>query len=391
MRKILYFIFFLPTIKMYSADSVTGSVKHVPFGSTITIPCEGYAGNLDVRWMYKREDKIESLVKIVTNKIYYNELIKQSGTNILRNFTLQINNFSHLNEGTYYCEVCRKQYTYIKQISLITQYDTFCPSARRQFIIKGHSFSFSCLHDMGLKLNWKFKAHGQSTVTPVKRELTNASFLFMLDVQPSAAGEYTCWRETSTGQQHRVCSVFLCVLTVTDMELSDSPQICTVHCDMDIDAAKGSPVIYVTNKWNISVTGTVNNSKHSVNCNLHRNNMETNRSSFEKAHVTIQSDITAGITVDDAYSTHSQKAIFISMASAVFFILIIIVIICLWVLQQRANADKNSGIHQAARSSEGENQSHLVYSTLEVRRYQHQNVITPENECVYSQVKAQDP
>ncbi|KAK1795085.1 hypothetical protein P4O66_010264, partial [Electrophorus voltai] len=315
------------------------------------MPCEGYAGHKTAKWMYKRNNTFEILVNEANGFTFYKTM--KNGPKILNNFSLQISHFSDLNEGTYYCQVCTQKCNDSKQISLIAQYGTFCPSVKRQFIIQGDSFSYSCPHRLDLKLGWKFDTHVQNTATPVKRKLRDKGFLLILDVQPSDAGEYNCWREISTGLKHIVCTVALCVLTVADMKMSDSPQICTLYCDMDIEAEKESTIVYVTDKWNISIASRVNNSKSSVSCSLHRSSVKMNRPSSEMDHATTQSDITSGITVNDASITPSRRAVFISMLTAVFFILIIIVIICLWVLQ-RANTDKSSDRHfqQTTRCSE---------------------------------------
>lgn len=81
------------------------------------------------------------------------------------------------------------------------------------FVKEDDRFSYSCRHNLTWKADWRFKALGENTAIYVNREFTNKNALFIPDVQPTNAGKYSYWSETSTGQQQRVCSVTLCVLS----------------------------------------------------------------------------------------------------------------------------------------------------------------------------------
>lgn len=80
-------------------------------------------------------------------------------------------------------------------------------------IIEGDRFSYSCLYNVTLKADWRFESLGEKSAIPVNHELASKNVLFIPDVQPTNAGKYIYWGETSTGQQQRMCSVTLCVLT----------------------------------------------------------------------------------------------------------------------------------------------------------------------------------
>lgn len=79
--------------------------------------------------------------------------------------------------------------------------------------MEGDQFSYSCLYNLTLKADWRFEALGENTAISLNHELNNKNVLFIPDVQPTNAGKYSYWGETSTGQQQRLCSVTLCVLT----------------------------------------------------------------------------------------------------------------------------------------------------------------------------------
>ncbi|KAL7874445.1 hypothetical protein SRHO_G00054150 [Serrasalmus rhombeus] len=171
-----------------------------------------------------------------------------------------------------------------------------------------------------------------------RRKNENFQTIARENVRPSHAGKYSCWRETVTGKRHTVYAVTLCVFTVTAVELTDSPQNCNLYCDVDVNAM-GNPVTVVADKWNISITGIMKKPKSSVICRLHSRGVETDR-----------------LHLADESTTQSGR-------------------------------NSTRGGQTMTRSSGDEDETQVVYSMLYVGRHQQQNVITSDNECVYSQIK----
>lgn len=71
--------------------------------------------------------------------------------------------------------------------------------------------------------------------------------------------------------------------------MTNSPQNCTLYCDVDIDADEGGPAVVETDKWNISITGKVNKPKSSLSCRLLSSGVETHTFSLEDDTATAQS------------------------------------------------------------------------------------------------------
>ncbi|XP_036435084.1 uncharacterized protein LOC118813708 [Colossoma macropomum] len=385
MRRVLCIILLLPTIKTYSLNSVHASVQFVPAGSTVNIPCDGYGDHTTARWLYRGKNKNFQIIVHESKGLILKNKTMLSRKKILKNFDLEISPFTELDEGIYACQVCTHTNgcTDGEQISLLLQYETPSTSSRTHFIIEGGRLSYSCLHNLTLKVGWTFQAHGENAVTHLNSESTDKTLLIIPDVQPSHAGKYSCWRETLTGKWHTVYSVTLCVLTVTAVESTDSPQNCTLYCDVDV-GAEGNPVTVVSDKWNISITGIIKKPKSSVICRLHSSSVETDRLHLAD-EATTQSDATAYITVG---SNPSQAVTLISTCTAAPLIIVALAII-LCVLRRQVNTGRNStrGGQTMTRSSGDEDETQVVYSMLEVGRYQQQSVITSVNECVYSQIK----
>ncbi|KAL7887281.1 hypothetical protein AOLI_G00050020 [Acnodon oligacanthus] len=125
---------------------------------------------------------------------------------------------------------------------------------------------------------------------------------------------------------------------VTAVELTDSPQDCNLYCDVDVNAV-GNPVTVVADKWNISITGIIKKPKSSVICRLHSSSVETDRIPLAAESTT------------------------------------------------QTGRNSTRGGQTMTRSSGGEDENQVVYSMLDGGRHQQQNVITSDNECVYSQIK----
>lgn len=78
------------------------------------------------------------------------------------------------------------------------------------------------------------------------------------------------------------------LFTVRGVKLTDSPQNCTLYCDVNMDADGGGSAVVETDKWNISITGRVNKPKSSLNCRLLSSDVETHTFSLEDAATTAQ-------------------------------------------------------------------------------------------------------
>ncbi|XP_017543507.2 uncharacterized protein LOC108415057 isoform X1 [Pygocentrus nattereri] len=385
MRRVLCIILLLPAIKTYSPNSVLASVQFVPAGSTVKIPCDGYGDHTTGRWLYRRKNENfqtiarESKGLVLTNKTML------SRKKILKNFHLEISAFTELDEGIYACQVCTHTSgcTDGEQISLLLRYETSSTSSRTHFIIEGGRLNYSCLCNLTLKVGWTFQAHGENAVTNLNSESTDKTLLIIPDVRPSHAGKYSCWRETVTGKRHTVYAVTLCVFTVTAVELTDSPQNCNLYCDVDVNAM-GNPVTVVADKWNISITGIMKKPKSSVICRLHSRGVETDRLHLADESTT-QSDATAFITAGS--NTSQAVTLIITCTAAPLIIVALGIILC--VLRRQVNTGRNStrGGQTMTKSSGDEDETQVVYSMLDVGRHQQQNVITSDNECVYSQIK----
>ncbi|XP_037392921.1 uncharacterized protein LOC108415057 isoform X3 [Pygocentrus nattereri] len=262
-------------------------------------------------------------------------------------------------------------------------FETSSTSSRTHFIIEGGRLNYSCLCNLTLKVGWTFQAHGENAVTNLNSESTDKTLLIIPDVRPSHAGKYSCWRETVTGKRHTVYAVTLCVFTVTAVELTDSPQNCNLYCDVDVNAM-GNPVTVVADKWNISITGIMKKPKSSVICRLHSRGVETDRLHLADESTT-QSDATAFITAGS--NTSQAVTLIITCTAAPLIIVALGIILC--VLRRQVNTGRNStrGGQTMTKSSGDEDETQVVYSMLDVGRHQQQNVITSDNECVYSQIK----
>lgn len=66
----------------------------------------------------------------------------------------------------------------------------------------------------------------------------------------------------------------------TAIKLTDSPQKCSLYCDVDVATDEGSSVVVETSKWNISITGRVNKPQSSLSCRLLSYAEETHTFSF---------------------------------------------------------------------------------------------------------------
>ncbi|KAI4894353.1 hypothetical protein NFI96_032786 [Prochilodus magdalenae] len=111
---------------------------------------------------------------------------------------------------SYYCINKKFEKTLI---TLVLSAEISSASSRTHFIIEGGRLSYSCLHNLSLKVDWTFQAYGENTVAHLNSESTNKTSLVIPDVQPSHAGNYSCWRKTLNGKKHKVLSVSVCVLT----------------------------------------------------------------------------------------------------------------------------------------------------------------------------------
>ncbi|KAL6488726.1 hypothetical protein MHYP_G00024670 [Metynnis hypsauchen] len=385
MRRVLCIILLLPAIKTYSPNSVLSSIQFVPAGSTVKISCDGYGDHTTATWLYRRKNKnFQTIVRESKGLVLTNKTML-SRKKILKNFHLEISAFTEVDEGIYACQVCTHTSgcTDGEQISLLLQYETSSTSSRTHFIIEGGRMNYSCLYNLTLNVGWTFQAHGENAVTNLNSESTDKTLLIIPDVRPAHAGKYSCWRETLTGKRHTVYSVTLCVVTVTAVELTDSPQNCNLYCDVDVNAV-GNPVTVVADKWNISITGIMKKPKSSVICRLHSSSVETDRLHLAEENTT-RSDATACTT---AGSNPSQAVTLITICTAAPLIIVALGII-LCVLRRQVNTGRNStrGGQTMARSSGDEHETEVVYSMLDVGRHQRQNVITSDNECVYSQIK----
>ncbi|XP_066538735.1 uncharacterized protein [Hoplias malabaricus] len=374
MKRLFQFIFLLLIIETHSPNSV--NVQKVPVGSTVKIPCNGYGDGTTAKWFYRGKAKnLEAIVSEFKGLMFKNATM-WPGKRVLADFVLEISPFTELEEGLYVCQVCRHICTDVEQIYLLPHYETSSPSSSTQVIIEGGKFSYSCLNDTTLKVGWTFYRHEENTTPHFKSISAYERLLSIQNVQLSDVGKYSCWRE-ATGQRYTVSSVNLCVLTTE--KWADSSQNCTLYCDEDIDAEK-NPVLVVTDKWNISFTGRIKKPRSSVICRWHNSSVVSNKSSLEDEDTTHTNAI-------EITGESSQAAILLSTCAAAFLIIVALVIL-LWVLRRRVNAERNSSnVCQTMTRSSGI-ESELIYSTLEVCRYQQENVIiTSDNECVYSKIK----
>ncbi|XP_053538490.1 uncharacterized protein LOC108257214 isoform X2 [Ictalurus punctatus] len=364
MRRIFCVILGLCTMSLAISSHVP--VQYVPLGNKVRIPCDGYGDHRTGKWLHKKgENKFETIFHENSGFTFQNKPLS-TRKKIFRNFSLEITHFTELDKGTYVCQLCTSimRCTNGKPITLLPLFDTFSTALRTLFIMEGDQFSYSCLYNLTLKADWRFEALGENTAISLNHELNNKNVLFIPDVQPTNAGKYSYWGETSTGQQQRLCSVTLCVLT-------------------DMDADGGASAVVETDKWNISITGRVNKPKSSLNCRLLSSDVETHTFSLEDAAATAQLHVISSITADHLYSSRPPVAALICMSTALLFIILIAPFILLRVLRQMA--DRNS--RSANGHSEEGNESQVIYSTLQVGRYQQQNVFTSDIECVYSQIK----
>ncbi|XP_072534911.1 uncharacterized protein [Salminus brasiliensis] len=371
-RRMLCVVFLLTTI----STQVLASIKFVPVGRTIRIPCEGYGNHSFATWSYTREDKSsETVVSERKGITFHGKMIRKK---LLRDFYLEISPFTEQDKGIYVCKLCTntQECTESKPISLVPQYET-SPSLETHFVTEGGRFSYSCPRNGTLKVGWTFEVRGGNTVTHLNNELTDKGLLSILDVQPLDAGKYSCWGETLTGQRETVYLLTLCVLTAEEM--TDSPQNCTLYCDADV-ATERDPVVVGTDKGNVSITGQINKPKSSVMCWLHSSSVETDRASLEDHNTTHSGATELRIPIHTVVLT--------STCTAAFLVIVALVIV-VWLLRQRRTAERTSSrdCQSATRGSLcDENETQVIYSMLEVVRYQQQSAITLDTECVYSQI-----
>ncbi|XP_049336721.1 uncharacterized protein LOC103026807 [Astyanax mexicanus] len=383
MKKLISIILLLSTTT-HSDNSVPASVQFVTVGRTVKIPCKGYGNHSVATWLYRREDtSYETIFSERNGRIYFGQ--RRIRKKPLRDFYLEFRPFTKEDKGIYVCKLCKNTMgcTYSQAISLIPQYEKDCPTLKTHFIIEGGRFSYTCLHNQthNGKVGWTFKVEGGHTLTHVNSELTDRALLSIPYVQPSHSGIYRCWRETLTGQWETGYSLTLCVLTVSAEEMTDSPQNCTLYCDVDVDAER-DPITVGTDKGNISVTGKIKKPKSSVICRINSRDVEANRTSVEE-HNTFQ----AGATED---RTLSHTAVPISAACAAAFFIIVALVIILWSLRQRGMTERISCRESQSHTRESvqdECETQVIYSTLEFSKHRQPSVITSDHECVYSQIR----
>ncbi|XP_046702059.1 uncharacterized protein LOC124383798 [Silurus meridionalis] len=312
------------------------SVQYVPLGNKVTLPCDVYGDQRTLKWLHRNKDnELNTIFSIISGYTFHNKLLSVR-KKITRNLSLEISPFTEMDTGTYVCQVCilKNKCTDGKPVNLLPQF-----ALKAMFIIEGDQFSYSCRYNLNPKADWRFEALGENITISVNHKWTNEGVLFIPDVHPANAGKYSYWGETSTGQQ-RMCSVSLCVLTVRAINLTDSPQNCTLYCDVDVDADEDDLADVLADKWNISITGRVNKPRSFLSCRLLRNVLETNKFSLVDVTATPHSyaspsDAIPSSTADRRYSSRPPVAVLISM-SALFFIIIALVIF-LFVLRQRAD------------------------------------------------------
>ncbi|KAK2854767.1 hypothetical protein Q7C36_006636 [Tachysurus vachellii] len=334
MRSILCVILCLGTISL--AISTHALVQYVRLGSKVTIPCEGYGDRRTGKWLHRNDDNGFVIIAHETFGFIFQSKHLSTRKKATRNFSLEISPFTELDKGTYVCQVCRSERcTDGKPLTLLPQFDVSSAALSTLFVIEDDPFSYSCLYNLTLNADWRFEAFGEQNAISVNGEFTDKNVLLIPDVQPTNAGKYSYWGETSTGQQQRMCSVNLCVLS-------------------DMDANQGGMAVVGTDKWNISVSGRVNKPKSSLSCRLLSSDGETHTFSLQDATTAVQADAISSITTDKS-STYPVAAL-ISTSTAFLFIVLIALFILLCVLRQRA--DKNSS-RSANRHLEGEVESQI--------------------------------
>ncbi|XP_058252120.1 uncharacterized protein LOC131357082 isoform X2 [Hemibagrus wyckioides] len=354
MRRILCVILGLGTISL--AISTHAPVQYVPLGSKVTIPCDGYGERRTGKWLHRNDDNEFTIIIHEMSGYIFRSKHLSTGKKIIKNFALEISPFTELDKGTYVCQMCKsKKCTYSKPITLLPQFDISSTTLSTLFVKEDDRFSYSCRYNLTWKADWRFKALGENTAISVNREFTNKNALFIPDVQPTNAGKYSYWGETSTGQQQRVCSVTLCVLSVNAEKLTYSPQNCTLYCDADMDTDEGGLVVVGKDKWNISVAGRLNKPKSSLSCRLLNSDGGGHTFGLQDATSTTQSYAISSITADNR--SHFLVAALITTSTAFLFIVMIALFILLRVLRQRA--DKNSS-RSANGHLEGEIESQII-------------------------------
>ncbi|XP_027004728.1 uncharacterized protein LOC113644252 isoform X2 [Tachysurus fulvidraco] len=352
MRHILSVILCLGSISL--AISTHALVQYVRLGSKVKIPCEGYGDRRTGKWLHRNDDNGFAIIAYEMSGYIFQSKHLSTRRKTTRNFSLEISPFTELDKGTYVCEVCRSERcTGGKPITLLPQFDVFSAALSTLFVIEDEPFSYSCLYNLTLNADWRFEAFGEQNAISVNGGFTDKNVLLIPDVQPNNAGKYSYWGETSTGQQQRMCSVNLCVLSVKAEKLTDSPQNCTLYCDADMDANEGGMAFVGTDKWNISFSGRVNKPKSSLSCRLLSSDMETHTLNIQDTTTAVLPDDISSITTDN--NSHYPVAALIS--TAFFFIMLMALFILLCISRQRA--DKNSS-RSANGHLEGEVESQKV-------------------------------
>lgn len=80
-------------------------------GSKIEIPCLALDGQVIFKWSYSylKNALVKTIVKRDKNGVlHYSNGFRES-KQTLNNFSLVINNFNEVDEGTYFCEVCENE------------------------------------------------------------------------------------------------------------------------------------------------------------------------------------------------------------------------------------------------------------------------------------------
>ncbi|KAJ8289243.1 hypothetical protein COCON_G00019020 [Conger conger] len=354
-------------------------------GDEVLIPCTDHhdvSGRDIFQWIY-RKDPLSKPVTIAWNLksgIQYRHTEFWREKKMLRNFSLVITNFREVDQGTYWCQLCRRN----KQCSY---------ELKTLFLLEGWVAGLRGGR-AGPSVVWTFQRFGETSAplwTP--RRQPDAS-IHILDVRPSDAGTYTCWRQESSGHRQGLLALSLCVLTAGPVGPSPgSPLNCSLRCDSDWElvgpphessASPGAgPVVVETGNVTFQVHESPEKRERTVQCRAR-----------EPGEAWVENSTTHGYAEnnqEDNYVNPQTLLLCVSLASA--FVALAIFLGVLFLCRQRIRAayrfadEPRGDVLFSTRTRDAKPETdevEVVYSLLEFRQPEKEQVLVGEEGCVYN-------
>ncbi|XP_061072335.1 uncharacterized protein LOC133107357 [Conger conger] len=187
-------------------------------GDEVLIPCTDHhdvSGRDIFQWIYRKDPRSKpvTIARNLESGMLHTSTELWREKKMLRNFSLVITNFREVDQGTYWCQLCPRNKQCPRELrTLFLLEDSPAAVRNRLYVAEGRDFAHPCsgvAGRAGPSVVWTFQRFGETSAplwTP--RRQPDAS-IHILDVRPSDAGTYTCWRQESSGHRQGLLALSL--------------------------------------------------------------------------------------------------------------------------------------------------------------------------------------